>query len=121
MLANVYLFFAARTQVGYKSILHIHAGMEECEITKLVAEIDMKTKEQKKSRFVKTGTHALRWVKMQPWMWSLKEHTCTHALPTYTHTQHTHRGTVHLPHHSGEAHLFGDFPGEECLRVWSRY
>jgi hypothetical protein len=29
--------------------------MEECEVTKLVAEVDMKTKEQKKSRFVKTG------------------------------------------------------------------
>lgn len=43
------------TQVGYKSILHIHASMEECEITKMVAEVDMKTKEHKKARFVKQG------------------------------------------------------------------
>ncbi|KAF5834493.1 P-loop containing nucleoside triphosphate hydrolase protein [Dunaliella salina] len=41
--------------VGYKSILHIHASMEECEITKMIAEVDMKTKEQKKARFVKQG------------------------------------------------------------------
>ncbi len=42
-------------QVGYKSVLHIHTAVEECEITKLVAEIDMKTKEQKKAKFIKTG------------------------------------------------------------------
>lgn len=40
-------------QVGYKSVLHIHTAVEECEITKLVAEIDMKTKEQKKAKFIK--------------------------------------------------------------------
>ena len=41
-------------QVGYKAILHIHTGVEECEITKLVCEIDPKTKEQKRSKFVKS-------------------------------------------------------------------
>jgi len=41
--------------VGYKSVLHIHTCVEECEITKLVAEIDMKTKEQKKAKFIKAG------------------------------------------------------------------
>ncbi|KAL6748151.1 elongation factor-like protein [Haematococcus lacustris] len=41
--------------VGYKSILHIHTAVEECEITKLVCEIDMKTKDQKKTRFIKQG------------------------------------------------------------------
>jgi len=41
--------------VGYKSILHIHTAVEECEVTKLVAEIDPKTKEQKKSKFIKSG------------------------------------------------------------------
>jgi peptide chain release factor subunit 3 len=45
----------APLQVGYKSILHIHTAVEECEITKLIAEIDMKTKEQKKAKFVKQG------------------------------------------------------------------
>ena len=34
--------------VGYKSVLHIHTAVEECEVTKMVAEVDMKTKEQKK-------------------------------------------------------------------------
>jgi peptide chain release factor subunit 3 len=38
------------TQVGYKSVLHIHTACEECEVTKLICEIDPKTKEQKKSR-----------------------------------------------------------------------
>ena len=37
-------------QVGYKSVLHIHTACEECEVTKLICEIDPKTKEQKKSR-----------------------------------------------------------------------
>lgn len=41
--------------VGYKSVLHIHTCVEECEITKLVAEVDMKTKEQKKAKFIKQG------------------------------------------------------------------
>jgi peptide chain release factor subunit 3 len=42
----------AHAQVGYKSILHIHTAVEECEITKLVCAIDPKTKEQKKVRCV---------------------------------------------------------------------
>ncbi len=44
---------ACYCQVGYQSVLHIHTCVEECEVTKLIAEIDMKTKEQKKSKFVK--------------------------------------------------------------------
>lgn len=36
-------------------MLHIHTCVEECEITKLVAEVDMKTKEQKKAKFIKQG------------------------------------------------------------------
>ena len=38
------------SQVGYKSILHIHTACEECEVTRLICEIDPKTKEQKKAR-----------------------------------------------------------------------
>jgi len=41
--------------VGYKSILHIHTVVEECEVTKLIASVDTKTKEHKKVKFVKTG------------------------------------------------------------------
>ena len=33
---------------GYKAILHIHAAVEECEITVLHAQIDPKTKQKKK-------------------------------------------------------------------------
>lgn len=33
---------------GYKAILHIHAAVEECEITALLAQIDPKTKEKKR-------------------------------------------------------------------------
>ncbi len=33
---------------GYKAILHLHSLVEECEITKLLAQIDVKTKERKK-------------------------------------------------------------------------
>lgn len=40
---------------GYKAVLHIHSVVEECEITKLVAVIDPKTKERKKTKFVKSG------------------------------------------------------------------
>ena len=32
---------------GYKAILHIHAAVEECEITALLAQIDPKTKQKK--------------------------------------------------------------------------
>jgi peptide chain release factor subunit 3 len=34
--------------VGYRSVLHIHTIVEECEVTKLLGAIDMKTKETKK-------------------------------------------------------------------------
>ena len=33
---------------GYKAILHVHAAVEECEITALLAQIDPKTKEKKR-------------------------------------------------------------------------
>ena len=33
---------------GYKAILHIHAAVEECEITHLLAQIDPKTKQKKR-------------------------------------------------------------------------
>jgi peptide chain release factor subunit 3 len=38
-----------------RSILHIHTAVEECEVVKLVSAIDMKTKEQKKVKYVKSG------------------------------------------------------------------
>ncbi|EFJ40194.1 elongation factor-like protein [Volvox carteri f. nagariensis] len=41
--------------VGYKSVLHIHTACEECEVSKLIAEIDPKTKEQKKVKYIKSG------------------------------------------------------------------
>jgi peptide chain release factor subunit 3 len=41
--------------VGYRSVLHIHTAVEECEVVKLVSAIDMKTKEAKKAKFVKSG------------------------------------------------------------------
>lgn len=41
--------------VGYKAVLHIHTAVEECEITKLVCEIDPKTKAEKKVKFIKSG------------------------------------------------------------------
>ena len=33
---------------GYKAVLHLHSLVEECEVTKLLGEINLKTKEQKK-------------------------------------------------------------------------
>lgn len=38
-----------------RSVLHIHTAVEECEVVKLVSEIDMKTKEAKKAKYVKSG------------------------------------------------------------------
>jgi peptide chain release factor subunit 3 len=35
---------------GYKAVLHVHSVVEECEITKMVAAIDPKTREKKKVR-----------------------------------------------------------------------
>ncbi|KAI7840718.1 hypothetical protein COHA_005534 [Chlorella ohadii] len=40
---------------GYKAVLHIHSIVEECEVTKLVAVVDPKTKEKKKAKFAKSG------------------------------------------------------------------
>ena len=40
---------------GYKAILHIHAAVEECEITALLAQIDPKTKQKKKACVHTTG------------------------------------------------------------------
>lgn len=39
---------------GYKAVLHIHSLVEECEVTKLLAEINLKTKEHKKVRIVQS-------------------------------------------------------------------
>eukprot|EP00210_Caulerpa_lentillifera_P008431 g8043.t1 len=44
---------------GYKAVLHIHSLVEECEVTKLLAEINLKNKEQKKTKFVKSNTMAI--------------------------------------------------------------
>lgn len=40
---------------GYKAVLHIHSVVEECEVTKLIAVIDPKTKEKKKTKYAKSG------------------------------------------------------------------
>lgn len=40
---------------GYTAILHLHSIVEECEVTKLVAVIDPKSKEKKKVKFAKSG------------------------------------------------------------------
>eukprot|EP00890_Picochlorum_soloecismus_P006149 jgi/Picsp_1/6535/NSC_03878-R1_g1 to s phase transition protein len=40
---------------GYTAILHLHSIVEECEVTKLVAVIDPKSKEKKKAKFAKSG------------------------------------------------------------------
>ena len=38
-----------------QAILHVHSLVEECEITALLAKIDMKTREKVKAKFVKSG------------------------------------------------------------------
>ncbi|CAI0400396.1 unnamed protein product [Linum tenue] len=42
---------------GYKAVLHIHSVVEECEITELIEQIDLKTRKAMKKRplFVKNG------------------------------------------------------------------
>ena len=40
---------------GYKSVCHIHNAIEECEIFKIMFEIDAKTKTKKKAKFIKSG------------------------------------------------------------------
>ena len=37
---------------GYKAILHLHSLVEECEITRLLAQVNIKTKEKKKARLM---------------------------------------------------------------------
>jgi peptide chain release factor subunit 3 len=44
---------------GYKCILHVHAVVEECEITALLAQVDPKTREKKRAKFVKSGAVAI--------------------------------------------------------------
>ncbi|CAG9460465.1 unnamed protein product [Pedinophyceae sp. YPF-701] len=41
---------------GYKAVCHIHSACEDCEVTKIVYQLDMKTKEQKKVKFAKSGS-----------------------------------------------------------------
>lgn len=41
---------------GYTAILHIHSIVEECELIKLVAIVDPKTREKRKTNFVKSGS-----------------------------------------------------------------
>ena len=41
---------------GYKAVLHVHSVVEECEITALLAQVDVKTKAKKKVKFVKGGS-----------------------------------------------------------------
>mmetsp|Transcript_6753 Transcript_6753/g.23578 ORF Transcript_6753/g.23578 Transcript_6753/m.23578 type:complete len:492 (+) Transcript_6753:440-1915(+) len=43
---------------GYTAVMHVHSVVEECEVVKLIAQIDPKTKEPIKKRctFVKSGT-----------------------------------------------------------------
>ena len=40
---------------GYKAVVHLHSIIEECEVLQLLYEIDPKTRQQKKSKFVKSG------------------------------------------------------------------
>ena len=42
---------------GYKAVLHIHSLVEECEITRLIASLDMKTRPptKKKVTNIKAG------------------------------------------------------------------
>lgn len=41
---------------GYKAILHIHSVVEECEVVRLVAVVDPKTREKKKAKYAKSGS-----------------------------------------------------------------
>ena len=41
---------------GYTAILHLHSIVEECEVTKLVWALDPKTREKKKTKFVKSNS-----------------------------------------------------------------
>ncbi|GMH45631.1 hypothetical protein BSKO_13588 [Bryopsis sp. KO-2023] len=41
---------------GYKAVLHIHSIVEECEVSKLLAEINPRNGKEKKVKFVKSNT-----------------------------------------------------------------
>lgn len=41
---------------GYKAVLHIHSVVEECEVTRLMAAIDPKTRQERKAKFVKSNS-----------------------------------------------------------------
>lgn len=41
---------------GYSAVLHIHSIVEECEVTRIVAVVDPKTKEKKKAKFATSGS-----------------------------------------------------------------
>ena len=42
-------------RTSFQAVLHVHSLFEECEITALLAKIDMKTREKVKAKFVKSG------------------------------------------------------------------
>ena len=46
---------------GYKAVLHVHSVVEECEITKLLAQMDPRTKEKKKVRLRCCTSWCLYW------------------------------------------------------------
>ena len=39
----------------HNPVFHVHTAVEECEVVRLVSEVDMKTKEAKKAKYVKSG------------------------------------------------------------------
>jgi len=51
--------------VGYRSVLHVHTAVEECEVTKLIGAMDPKTREMKKAKFVKSGAVAVVRVQLE--------------------------------------------------------
>jgi len=41
---------------GYSCVIHLHAALEDVIINEIKAEVDRKTKEKKKTAFLKTGS-----------------------------------------------------------------
>jgi peptide chain release factor subunit 3 len=41
---------------GYTAILHLHSIVEECEVTKMVWALDPKSREKRKTKFVKSNS-----------------------------------------------------------------
>ncbi|CAD7700627.1 unnamed protein product [Ostreobium quekettii] len=41
---------------GYKAVLHIHSVVEECEVTRLLTEINPKTRKEGKAKYVRSNT-----------------------------------------------------------------